>query len=109
MIRRFVLFKRHYDKYVALAARYEEARGLAYYLEERYHEVKVRRRRPSRLIERGKESPHRRINGIARASTLGIPILSSTPTDFSLENLRPLYDPLFHPREMSDCLPMCTP
>ncbi|KAJ8664717.1 hypothetical protein QAD02_006379, partial [Eretmocerus hayati] len=37
---RFVLFKRHYDKYVALAARYEEARGLAYYLEERYHEVK---------------------------------------------------------------------
>lgn len=39
---RFVLFKRHYDKYVALAARYEEARGLAYYLEERYHEVKVR-------------------------------------------------------------------
>ncbi|XP_011495534.1 PREDICTED: uncharacterized protein LOC105360340 [Ceratosolen solmsi marchali] len=38
---RFVLFKRHYDKYVALATRYEEARGLAYYLEERYHEVKV--------------------------------------------------------------------
>ena len=38
---RFVLFKRHYDKYMALAARYEEARGLAYYLEERYHEVKV--------------------------------------------------------------------
>ncbi|XP_012266251.2 uncharacterized protein LOC105691974 [Athalia rosae] len=38
---RFVLFKRHYDKYVALAARYEEARGVAYYLEERYHEVKA--------------------------------------------------------------------
>lgn len=40
---RFVLFKRHYDKYVALAAKYEEAKGIAYYLEERYHEVKVRR------------------------------------------------------------------
>ncbi|XP_043521245.1 uncharacterized protein LOC122534551 [Frieseomelitta varia] len=39
---RFVLFKRHYDKYVALAAKYEEAKGIAYYLEERYHEVKVR-------------------------------------------------------------------
>lgn len=42
---RFVLFKRHYDKYVALAAKYEEAKGIAYYLEERYHEVKVRCRR----------------------------------------------------------------
>lgn len=42
---RFVLFKRHYDKYVALAAKYEEAKGIAYYLEERYHEVKVRRNR----------------------------------------------------------------
>lgn len=40
---RFVLFKRHYDKYVALAAKYEEAKGLAYYLEERYHEVKAER------------------------------------------------------------------
>lgn len=38
---RFVLFKRHYDKYVALAEKYEESRGVAYYLEERYHEVKV--------------------------------------------------------------------
>lgn len=38
---RFVLFKRHYDKYVALATKYEEAKGVAYYLEERYHEVKV--------------------------------------------------------------------
>lgn len=37
-----MLFKRHYDKYVALAAKYEEAKGIAYYLEERYHEVKVR-------------------------------------------------------------------
>lgn len=46
---RFVLFKRHYDKYVALAARYEEARGLAYYLEERYHEVKVRKKQTTRL------------------------------------------------------------
>ncbi|XP_014613878.1 PREDICTED: uncharacterized protein LOC106792176 [Polistes canadensis] len=40
---RFVLFKRHYDKYVALAAKYEEAKGIAYYLEERYHEVKAER------------------------------------------------------------------
>ncbi|EFN76439.1 hypothetical protein EAI_09064 [Harpegnathos saltator] len=37
---RFVLFKRHYDKYVALSAKYEEAKDIAYYLEERYHEVK---------------------------------------------------------------------
>lgn len=42
---RFVLFKRHYDKYVALAEKYEESRGIAYYLEERYHEVKVRIRK----------------------------------------------------------------
>ena len=27
---------------MALAAKYEETKGLAYYLEERYHEVKVR-------------------------------------------------------------------
>lgn len=40
---RFVLFKRHYDKYVALAEKYEESRGVVYYLEERYHEVKVRK------------------------------------------------------------------
>ncbi|XP_035730742.1 keratin, type II cytoskeletal 1-like [Vespa mandarinia] len=40
---RFVLFKRHYDKYVALAAKYEEAKDTAYYLEERYHEVKAER------------------------------------------------------------------
>lgn len=38
---RFVLFKRHYDKYIALSEKYEESRGIAYYLEERYHEVKV--------------------------------------------------------------------
>lgn len=47
---RFVLFKRHYDKYVALAAKYEEAKGIAYYLEERYHEVKVRGKRSARLL-----------------------------------------------------------
>ncbi|XP_014486118.1 PREDICTED: uncharacterized protein LOC106750338 [Dinoponera quadriceps] len=40
---RFVLFKRHYDKYVALSAKYEEAKDIAYYLEERYHEVKAER------------------------------------------------------------------
>lgn len=41
LVHRFVLFKRHYDKYIALSAKYEEAKGIAYYLEERYHEVKV--------------------------------------------------------------------
>ncbi|XP_076248630.1 uncharacterized protein LOC143188311 isoform X2 [Calliopsis andreniformis] len=43
MTERFVLFKRHYDKYVALSTKYEEAKGIAYYLEERYHEVKAER------------------------------------------------------------------
>uniref|UniRef100_A0ABD2X1R6 Uncharacterized protein n=1 Tax=Trichogramma kaykai TaxID=54128 RepID=A0ABD2X1R6_9HYME len=56
---RFVLFKRHYDKYVALAARYEEARGLAYYLEERYHEVKAERDR----LEETREQLERRLEG----------------------------------------------
>ncbi|XP_034941560.1 uncharacterized protein [Chelonus insularis] len=49
---RFVLFKRHYDKYVALAEKYEESRGIAYYLEERYHEVKAEK---DRLEETCKE------------------------------------------------------
>lgn len=49
-VRRFVLFKRHYDKYVALSAKYEEAKDIAYYLEERYHEVKVRASLLSRSI-----------------------------------------------------------
>ncbi|KAI4493257.1 hypothetical protein M0802_009545 [Mischocyttarus mexicanus] len=51
---RFVLFKRHYDKYVALAAKYEEAKGIVYYLEERYHEVKAERdklERARRVLE----------------------------------------------------------
>lgn len=38
---RYVLFKRHYDKYVDLAEKYKEAKSIAYYLEERYHEIKV--------------------------------------------------------------------
>lgn len=38
---RFVLFKKHYDKYLHLSQKYEEARNIAYYLEEKYHEVKV--------------------------------------------------------------------
>nr|CAD7202475.1 unnamed protein product [Timema douglasi] len=37
---RFVLFKRHYDKYLHLSHKYEEARNIAYYLEEKYHEIK---------------------------------------------------------------------
>ncbi|TGZ52558.1 Reticulocyte-binding protein 2-like protein [Temnothorax longispinosus] len=36
----YVLFKRHYDKYVDLAEKYKEAKSVAYYLEERYHEIK---------------------------------------------------------------------
>ncbi|XP_031346252.1 uncharacterized protein LOC116173106 [Photinus pyralis] len=40
---RFVLFKKHYDKYLHLAQKYEEARNIAYYLEEKYHEVKMER------------------------------------------------------------------
>ncbi|RZC33723.1 hypothetical protein BDFB_007529 [Asbolus verrucosus] len=39
----FVLFKKHYDKYVHLSQKYEEARNIAYYLEEKYHEVKMER------------------------------------------------------------------
>ncbi|KAK6629427.1 hypothetical protein RUM43_003244 [Polyplax serrata] len=38
---RFVLFKSHYDKYLKLSLKYEEARNIAYYLEEKYHEIKV--------------------------------------------------------------------
>ncbi|XP_072390832.1 uncharacterized protein [Diabrotica undecimpunctata] len=40
---RFVLFKKHYDKYLHLSQKYEEARNIAYYLEEKYHEVKTER------------------------------------------------------------------
>ncbi|XP_051161955.1 paramyosin-like isoform X2 [Leptopilina boulardi] len=40
---RFVLFKRHYDKYVALSTKYEEEKGMVYYLEERYIELKAER------------------------------------------------------------------
>lgn len=38
-----MLFKKHYDKYLHLSQKYEEARNIAYYLEEKYHEVKVSR------------------------------------------------------------------
>ncbi|XP_015369667.1 PREDICTED: uncharacterized protein LOC107165788 [Diuraphis noxia] len=40
---RFVLFKRHYEKYLDISRKYEEARSLAYYLEEKYHEIKAER------------------------------------------------------------------
>ncbi|CAH1968023.1 unnamed protein product [Acanthoscelides obtectus] len=40
---RFVLFKKHYDKYLHLSQKYEEARNIAYYLEEKYHEIKSER------------------------------------------------------------------
>ncbi|XP_046388246.1 uncharacterized protein LOC124157508 [Ischnura elegans] len=38
---RYVLFKRHYEKYVSLSKKYEEAKNMVYYLEEKYHEVKT--------------------------------------------------------------------
>ncbi|XP_029043976.1 uncharacterized protein LOC114876543 isoform X1 [Osmia bicornis bicornis] len=56
---RFVLFKRHYDKYVALAAKYEEAKGVAYYLEERYHEVKAERDK----LEEARRNLEKRLEG----------------------------------------------
>ena len=40
---RFVLFKTHYDRYLHLSKKYEEARNIAYYLEEKYHEIKAER------------------------------------------------------------------
>lgn len=40
---RFVLFKRHYEKYLDISKKYEEARNIAYYLEEKYHEIKAER------------------------------------------------------------------
>ncbi|XP_050300889.1 uncharacterized protein LOC126739305 [Anthonomus grandis grandis] len=40
---RFVLFKKHYDKYLHLSQKFEETKNIAYYLEEKYHEVKTER------------------------------------------------------------------
>lgn len=40
---RFVLFKKHYDKYIKISQKYEEAKSIAYYLEEKYHEIKTER------------------------------------------------------------------
>ncbi|XP_044766504.1 rootletin-like [Coccinella septempunctata] len=40
---KFVLFKKHYDKYLLLSQKYEEAKNVAYYLEEKYHELKMER------------------------------------------------------------------
>ncbi|GLV32035.1 hypothetical protein CBL_12009 [Carabus blaptoides fortunei] len=34
---------KHYDKYLHLSQKYEEVRNIAYYLEEKYHEVKMER------------------------------------------------------------------
>lgn len=36
-----MLFKKHYDEYLDISQKYEEARTISYYLEEKYHEVKV--------------------------------------------------------------------
>lgn len=38
---RFVLFKQHYEEYLHISQKYEEARTISYYLEEKYHEMKV--------------------------------------------------------------------
>ncbi|XP_011866515.1 PREDICTED: uncharacterized protein LOC105561283 isoform X2 [Vollenhovia emeryi] len=56
---RYVLFKRHYDKYVDLAEKYKEAKSVAYYLEERYHEIKVERDR----LEEARRRLERRLEG----------------------------------------------
>ncbi|XP_077281907.1 uncharacterized protein LOC143908271 isoform X1 [Temnothorax americanus] len=56
---RYVLFKRHYDKYVDLAEKYKEAKSVAYYLEERYHEIKVERDR----LEEARRHLERRLEG----------------------------------------------
>lgn len=56
---RFVLFKRHYEKYLDISQKYEEARNIAYYLEEKYHEIKAERDRLARTqqeLERKLES-----------------------------------------------------
>lgn len=56
---RYVLFKRHYDKYVDLAEKYKEAKSVAYYLEERYHEIKTERDR----LEEARRHLERRLEG----------------------------------------------
>ncbi|XP_011635431.1 uncharacterized protein LOC105426063 isoform X2 [Pogonomyrmex barbatus] len=56
---RYVLFKRHYDKYVDLAEKYKEAKSVAYYLEERYHEIKAERDR----LEDARRNLERRLEG----------------------------------------------
>ncbi|KAL0112961.1 hypothetical protein PUN28_012305 [Cardiocondyla obscurior] len=56
---RYVLFKRHYDKYVDLAEKYKEAKSVAYYLEERYHEIKAERDR----LEEARRHLERRLEG----------------------------------------------
>uniref|UniRef100_A0A1B6CQR0 Uncharacterized protein n=1 Tax=Clastoptera arizonana TaxID=38151 RepID=A0A1B6CQR0_9HEMI len=56
---RFVLFKRHYEKYLDISQKYEEARNIAYYLEEKYHEIKTERDKLAKLqqdLERKVES-----------------------------------------------------
>ncbi|XP_012226844.1 uncharacterized protein [Linepithema humile] len=56
---RYVLFKRHYDKYVDLAEKYKEAKSIAYYLEERYHEIKAERDK----LEEARRNLERRLEG----------------------------------------------
>ncbi|EFN65895.1 hypothetical protein EAG_09198 [Camponotus floridanus] len=56
---RYVLFKRHYDKYVDLAEKYKEAKNITYYLEERYHEIKTERDR----LEETRRNLERRLEG----------------------------------------------
>ncbi|EZA60208.1 Reticulocyte-binding protein 2-like protein a [Ooceraea biroi] len=56
---RYVLFKRHYDKYVDLSEKYKEAKSIAYYLEERYHEIKAERDK----LEEARRNLERRLEG----------------------------------------------
>lgn len=49
---KFVLFKKHYEKYLDISQKYEEARNISYFLEEKYHEVKNQR---DSLIELNKD------------------------------------------------------
>lgn len=63
---RYVLFKRHYDKYVDLAEKYKEAKNITYYLEERYHEIKAERDRleeTRRNLERRLENCETELRG----------------------------------------------
>ncbi|XP_012287406.1 uncharacterized protein LOC105703526 [Orussus abietinus] len=101
---RFVLFKRHYDKYVALAARYEEARGIAYYLEERYHEVKAERER----LEETRQLLEKRLEGCEaelrdKEEELFLQLERSLRLEDELERVRADRDACIAARDQLEC------